>query len=159
MPLTVTASLSRKASRDFQSSGTSITLSAEVDGSLITKPEELQREIARVFDQARVALEAQTEPPTNGAGVAPHRPALQIGSSRHRGNGNGNGGDRFNPATASQLRALAAIARRLGVDERQEIRDEFGVELDRLDVRMASAAIDYLKSLQSPVGDRNGGGR
>ena len=43
MPLSINVGLSRKASRDYQSTGVSINVTAELDQSLLAKPDELQQ--------------------------------------------------------------------------------------------------------------------
>jgi len=45
MPLSVNVGLSRKASKDFQSTGVSINVTAELDQSLLAKPDQLQKQI------------------------------------------------------------------------------------------------------------------
>ncbi len=45
MPLSVNVGLSKKASRDYQSSGVSINVTAELDSALLSWPEELQKQI------------------------------------------------------------------------------------------------------------------
>jgi hypothetical protein len=61
--------------------------------------------------------------------------------------------------TASQRRAINAIAERLGLDAAAEIRSEFRLAFDDLTVREASRAIDHLKSLQTAGNGSNGHGR
>jgi hypothetical protein len=60
--------------------------------------------------------------------------------------------------TASQRRAIDAIARRSGIDPAAEARQLLGLELEDLGVRQASQLIDHLNQLTAPAG-RNGGGR
>lgn len=57
MPLTVNVGLSRKTSANYQSAGTSINLTAELDQSLLADPPRLQSEIDRIYAQAEEALE------------------------------------------------------------------------------------------------------
>ena len=64
MPLVVNVGLNRKASRDYQSTGFSINLSAELDSGLINDAGRLQAEIAKIYAQARVALENQVQATT-----------------------------------------------------------------------------------------------
>jgi hypothetical protein len=59
MPLTVNVGLNRKASRDFQSAGVSINLSAELDMGLLGDPPRLQHEVAKVYAQASEAIDRQ----------------------------------------------------------------------------------------------------
>ena len=105
MPLSINVGLSRKASRDFQSAGYSINVTAELDQSLLARPDELQRQVADLYAQAESALnQAAGLPPSAGlpssAGSASspippsrgHRPALPS-SSRSSGPYTGNGRD------------------------------------------------------------------
>jgi len=160
MPLTLNVGLNRKASVDYQSAGASINLTAELDQSLLTRPDELQRAAAELYDQASEALERQLNPSASGR----PRPASnghrhQNGNGRSTANDNGNG---HHGATSSQRRAIAAIAKRLGLDAQAEARDQFDLDLDRMDVREASAFIDHLKALQASSNghaSRSGGRR
>ncbi len=52
MPLNINVGLSRKASENYQSSGVSINLTAELDSSLLSRPTELQHEIEALYQQA-----------------------------------------------------------------------------------------------------------
>ena len=150
MPLTINVGLSRKASKDYQSSGVSINVTAELDQSLLARPRELQTEIDRLYAQAEDGLARQVDR------------SDEPGSGR-LGNGRSNGGPSRTGSngggmTTSQERAIHAIAKRLGVDPKDEIRHEFGLNLDDLTVREASKAIDHLKALDQPAA-RNGGRR
>jgi hypothetical protein len=49
MPLSVNVGLSRKASKDYQSTGVSINVTAELDQSLLAKPDQLQREVDNLY--------------------------------------------------------------------------------------------------------------
>lgn len=149
MPLSINVGLSRKASKDYQSTGVSINVTAELDQSLLAKPAELQRQINGLYDQARQALDTQTEPP----GEVPRPRAADNGGRTARNpatNGNsatnGNGSRATSPMTASQRRAITAIASRLGVDADTEARQIIGVEFDQLSLRQASELIDALKA-------------
>jgi hypothetical protein len=76
MPLTVNVGLNRKASRDFQSAGVSINLSAELDMGLLGDPPRLQHEVAKVYAQASEAIDRQL---------------ASMGGQRGSGAGSGNG--------------------------------------------------------------------
>src|SRR5258707_1271268 len=112
MPLSINVGLSRKASKDYQSTGVSINVTAELDQSLLARPEELQQQIASLSAQAEQALDRRGVDP----GHAPtqsqpsRRPASQATS---KGGGNGNGSTRPSRGggmTESQRRAINAIA-------------------------------------------------
>lgn len=150
MPLTVNVGLSRKASQNYQSAGTSINLTAELDQSLLARPDELQRQIGDLYQQAEHAMTRQASQPSSA-------PASSQGQANAAGGGNGNGRNGGNgqvaPMTQSQLRAIHAIAKRLGIDPAAECMRQFGWDLNRLSIRDASTIIDHLKSLQ-PAGGR-----
>ena len=61
MPLTINVGLSRKASKDYQSTGVSINITAELDQSLLAKPEELQAQVDELYSQAQQAIDRQVE--------------------------------------------------------------------------------------------------
>ena len=158
MPLTINVGLSRKASKDYQSAGTSINITAELDQSLLARPDDLQRQIGDLYQQAEHAMirKASQPAPASGQSQAAATPG-DNGNGRNGGNGsggNGQGGNgRVAPMTQSQLRAIHAIAKRLGMDPADECTRQFGWDLNRLSIRDASTIIDHLKSLQ-PAGGR-----
>jgi hypothetical protein len=170
MPLSVNVGLNRKASHNYQSTGVSINVTAELDATLLAKPDELQQQIAGLYNQAESALERQAaqlspaEPPrTNGARTngSQRNYERQNGnrgyanrSARTNGNGGGySGGGRM---TDSQSRAIDAIARRVNADAAYEAREITGADLEDLTVRQASDLIDHLKSLEPTTGNGNG---
>ena len=59
MPMTISVTRNRKASKDFQSTGSGITLTAELDQHLLARPDELQGAISELFAEADRALDAQ----------------------------------------------------------------------------------------------------
>jgi hypothetical protein len=186
MPLSINVGLSRKASRDFQSTGYSINVTAELDQSLLARPDELQGQIDALYAQAASALDRQAGiPEPQQAARSPQRPqerrqyqqrdqpgGFQNGGNGYttnggnrNGNGNGNGNGHHQQArsngaggmTNSQRRAIDAIAGRINADPVYEAQEIIGKELDQLSIRDASTLIDHLKSLQPSNG--NGGGR
>ena len=164
MPLTINVGLSRKRSENYQSDGVSLNLTAELDQSLLAKPDELQQQIDALYEQAEQAIDRQVSPPSSRPDSSRFAHSHDTLRAEPRGNGNGrrpaNVPARRNgnvaPMTASQRRAILVIAERLGIDARQEAVDVVGSELDRLDIRQASELIDHLKS-QEPA--TNGGAR
>jgi hypothetical protein len=165
MPLSINVGLSRKASEDYQSTGVSINLTAELDQALLAKPDELQAQVANLYAQAESALEQQaagmSQPePRSRAGYDDRRPARNNGGyGRGTGNGNGyrrnNGNSNGGGMTDSQRRAIDAIARRVNIDPVLEAREVVGAEFDQLSVRQASQLIDHLKAIV-PADGRNG---
>lgn len=114
MPLSINVGLSRKASKDYQSTGYSINIVAELDQSLLARPEELQAQIEALYQQAHKALDKQAGVPqeqqqglhqgqqqvnrqgngqqSRGGGYSSRNTTTSNGSS----NGNGNGFGRNN---------------------------------------------------------------
>lgn len=150
MPLSVNIGLSRKISRNFQSTGVSVNLNAELDSTLLTKPDELQGQIENLYGQAEQALNRQATKlePTTGLQRHDDRRDSRAG----RGNDRNGGG-----MTSSQRRAIGAIARGLNVDAHLEARDIIGAELEQLSIREASDLIDHLRRLQPSGNGRNVG--
>ena len=149
MPLSINVGLSRKASRDYQSTGVSINVTAELDQSLLARPDELQEQVANLYAQAEQALDRRANP----ADSPSHRPYGARSNGYRNGNGNrsrsnGNGGG----MTQSQRRASLAIARRADVDPAYEAEQIIGVPLDQMSIQQASELIDHLKSL-APAGN------
>ena len=136
MPLKVSVSLSR-ASPGPGSPSVTVTLEADLEGSALTDP-------ARLRDQMRAPLAAIREV------LAHEMPdvAVASGGSSPRAptrNGNGRGGNR--PATAAQVRAITALARRQGLDLGAWLREHAGVNrVEDLTVQQASGVIDDLKA-------------
>ena len=152
MPLSINVGLSRKASKDYQSTGVSINVTAELDQSLLARPDELQQQVANLYAQAEQALDRQAGAPTpSESRPANSRPARQNGSYR---NGNGSGhsnGNRSNGngggMSQSQRNAILAIARRSNVDPNYEAEQMVGTPFEQLTIRQASELIDHLKAL------------
>ena len=175
MPLSINVGLSRKASKDYQSTGYSVNVTAELDQSLLARPDELQTQIDGLYAQAEDAINrrvkahaAETMPASiaermNGEGHRNSANGHANGNGRVNGNGyaNGNGcaangNGRANGhhngggVTKSQARAIESIANRAGLDPSQEAHDLFAVSLDELTIKQASELIDHLKS-QAPA--------
>ena len=64
MPLTISVGLSRKTSENYNSQGVSIHLTAELDQSLLVRPDDLQGAVGELYEQAERALDRQS-------GIAP----------------------------------------------------------------------------------------
>ena len=161
MPLRTNIGVSRKvADNNYGSRGATVNLEVELDSSLIQEPERLQERIRQVFRLAQQSVDEELARQTTG----------NNGSNGHtaatNGNGNGNGGQNGNSnghtaprrsnarkATASQARALHAIADRQGLDLAAELQRRFGVASpEDLSITEASQTIDELKSLTNGHG-------
>ena len=141
----------------FSSASASCTIEAELDSTLLNDTEGFQIVVARAYlscekavqDQiARLTSESQSEPSqpqeiievrTSPAisGVSVNRlPAAQFTNQPSP-----------RPATASQVKAIRAIAARRKIDLVGLLRDRFGLTTaDELGIRQASNLIDELKS-------------
>jgi hypothetical protein len=155
VPLIINVGLSRKASENYQSTGMSINISAELDQSLLARSDQLQQEIDRLYGLASDALDRQEAQLQTGADktVPPGAKA----NDAHGGNGSSNGsvnGQAVAPMTQAQNRAIVAITQRLGIDACGECRSAFGWDLAKLSIRQASEFIDHLKGLQ-PAGNES----
>ncbi len=167
MPLLINVGLNRKASKDFQSVGVSLNLTAELDQALLTDSPRLQTEINRIYGQAEEALDRQVaamstdatpkvvaapaQPHAHGNGHAVMQPPMTQRDAKFE-SGKFSGSVRL--ATESQLRALRSICKRSRFDLEHEAREVFGIELlDQLDVRQASQLIDTLKERQAATPD------
>lgn len=157
MPLSINVGLSRKASRDYQSTGYSINVTAELDQSLLARPEELQQQIAGLYQQAESALQRQagSSPPRPQSGTQDRRP----NSVMARTNGHPRPVGRGGLATESQKRAIQAICRRIGSDPEYEATQLIGCSFVELSVKQASELIDSLKALEPEGAGGNGGGQ
>ena len=161
MPLSINVGLSRKASKDYQSIGYSINVSAELDQALLARPDDLQAQVANLYQQAEAALDRQA----GGSSAGDHhasQPSRQESPPRANGNGAARGNGRVVPATESQKRAIQAICRRLGTDPEYEAQQLIGLPFLSLSIKQASELIDSLKAVEPPEtapAGRNGGGR
>jgi hypothetical protein len=161
----ITVGLIRKRNEDFQSDGASINLTAELDQSLLARPEALQAQIDALYEQANQALafrsframsqerspsHIHSRPSASGQMAMPNVGACESRAGEVRknpkSNGNVNGSARM---TNSQRRAINVIASAMGIDPLREALDLLGVELDQLSIRQASQLIDHLKAQSS----------
>ena len=141
----------------FSSASASCTIEAELDSSLLQDHEGFQVVVQRAYascekavqdqiarltidgeshhSQPQEAIEVRTSPVISSATV-PRIPAAQFTNQLSP-----------RPATASQVRALRAIAARRKIDLVGLLRDRFGLTTaDELGIRQASNLIDELKS-------------
>ncbi|MCL2648363.1 MAG: hypothetical protein FWD61_15360 [Phycisphaerales bacterium] len=153
MPLSINVGLSRKASKDYQSTGYSINVTAELDQSLLAKPGELQAQIDGLYAQAEDAINRQVKTRAAETGTVngeSHYRSPVNGNGYVNGNGRATSNHNGGGVTKSQARAIESIADRAGLDPTQEAHDLFGVSLDELTIKQASELIDHLKS-QAPA--------
>ena len=165
MPLIITVGLNRKRSENYQSDGASISLTAECDQSLLSRPEALQAQIDSLYEQADTALafrsfrsepqqphlqshfQPQASPASSIAAGGIASCEARNSAKNHKSNSNAIG---VGHITKSQRRAIHVIASAIGVDPHREALALKGVELDQLSVRQASDLIDHLKAQSRP---------
>ena len=157
----------------FSSASASCTIEAELDSSLLQDHKGFQVVVQRAYQscekavqdqinrltsddqtcvQSQEVIEARTSPALSGATVT-RIPAAQFTNQPSP-----------RPATASQVKAIRAIAARRKIDLVGLLRDRFGLTTaDELGIRQASNLIDELKSDEptaspSTNGHANGNG-
>ena len=141
MPLTLNVGVSKKRGLpDYGSVGATCHVAVELDAALLTGDQEgFQRQVQNAYAACARAVNEE---------LARHG---ENGESRES-NGNGrsprNGSHRNNDrkATASQVRAIRAIADRQRIDLDAELQRRFGVKRpEELSIREASELIDAIK--------------
>ena len=139
--LKLNAGFSRKVGEaNYSSRGASVNVELEVESNLVNDSQALLDRVRKLFALARTAVDEEL------SSGQPQVAAQQTSSQATR-NGNGNGRE-GRSATASQLRAVKAIAARLSVDADDAARDVTGARLEQLSLQQASQLIDDLKSRQ-----------
>jgi len=155
MPLKTNVGVSRKVSdNSYGSRGASVNLEVELDSTLIQEPERFHDRIRQVFRLAQQAIDQELNR-QHGNGKASHSTngaanghATQ--SSHNGGNGNGHAKPNTRRATASQVRALHAIADHQGLDLSLTLRERYGIDYaEDLGIGQASELIDALKAAAS----------
>lgn len=164
MAVKLSVGLSKKIGLpDYGSLGASCAIEFEIDRTLI------EHDLQGFHDKVRGAFAAcqqsvqdqlaNQQPSHNAAPTNGHNENGHHANGYSNGNGNGQGnGQRGNsrPSTASQARAIRAIAGRQRVDLHQLLGDRFNVSRpEDLSISDASSLIDELKG----PAESNGGGR
>jgi hypothetical protein len=153
----------------FSSASASCTIEAELDSSLLQDHEGFQIVVQRAYascekavqdqiarltnddqsdaSQPQEIVEVRTAPTITGASVN-RIPTSQFSTQPSP-----------RPATASQVKAIRAIAARRKVDLVGLLRERFGLTTaDDLGIRQASNLIDEMKSDEAPSSPANGNG-
>ena len=172
MPLKLNVSVSKKVGQpDFGSLGASCSVEVELPHNIVFDDlEAFHRHARNVYVAATQAVNDELArhtssvatsnghtTPSNGNG---HTNGHANGNAASNGNGhqtNGNGKARSNgrKATASQVRAIHAIASRQGLDLAQALHERYGIDRpEDLAISEASAMIDSLKAQANGAGGR-----
>ena len=148
---------------NYGSRGAAVNLELELDSSLVGDANRLKDRIRQLFGLAKASVDeelAAGSPPPAGAGHG-DRAGTHAGTGASHGQSNGRSGTRrrdgTRAATASQQRALTAIAERLGIELSDKLHATYGVrDPAELTITEASSLIDELKGA---TGNGRGGGR
>ena len=166
MPLKLNVGLSRKIGEaNYGSRGASVNLEFELDSAIVGEPERLQDRIRQMFQLAKQSIDEELHIAAPTATPAGNNNTADDHGRRHtptRSAPNGNGHSRGSqrgastpPATASQARALCAIAKSQRLDLAALLRERFQLEqAEGLSIAEASALIDELKWTATTSGGR-----
>jgi hypothetical protein len=166
MGLKLNVGVSRKVGQpDFGSLGATCNLELELDGTLLERdPAALQARIREAYQAAHQAVQdelARLTSKSPGTAVStdshPTRVAVPAGLGEQtapsrsrwlRGSAsNGSTGRSPKPATTKQIGAIAALARRAGLDLHDLLTQEYGVaQPEALTLAQASELIDRLRA-------------
>ena len=158
--LKVNVGLSRKLSKDYNSTGFSVNLEGEITAP-VNDPDFVIQQVREVFDLAEAALDAQIERSNSDSAIASHdeqpRGAGSVnGNGRHAPAENGqrstaaNGnGRKEEPATNKQIQYLLSIGKRMRISTaalEKEAADILGQEVGLYDLtkKQAGGVIDQL---------------
>ena len=165
----------------FSSASASCTIEAELDSSLLQDHEGFQIVVQRAYQSCEKAVEDQiarltSEPqsePSQPQEVIEVRTSPAISGARIKTNRSATNGAELlatnravfrdapspRPATASQVKAIRAIAARRKIDLVDLLRERFGLTTaDELGIRQASNLIDELKGDEPTTAGTNGNG-
>ena len=166
----------------FSSASASCTIEAELDSSLLNDTagfqivvqrayqsceQAVQDQIARLTSdgpedsQPQEVVEVRTSPAITGARITTNSAERVTNCAETRLTNRAVFRDSPSPrpATASQVKAIRAIAARRKIDLVSLLRDRFGLTTaDELGIRQASALIDELKSDEPTTAGTNGNG-
>lgn len=144
---------------NYGSRGAAVNLELELESSLIGDPDRLKERIRSLFGLAKESVDAelvgQSAVSTDGDGSPTN--GHKVGGNGANATNGRRSRDRTRPATASQVRALGAIAERHKFDLVSILTERFGArEASELSITEASSLIDELKN---GVNGHEAGGR
>lgn len=138
---------------NFGSRGASANLELELDSSLAGDADRLKERVRYLYALAKQSVEEElaAAPGTVGNG----HPASNGNGTATPSNGTSRRRDNTRRATASQVRALNAIADRAGIDLGEKLLAAYGTrEPTELSIVEASQCIDQLKGAGNGTGGR-----
>jgi hypothetical protein len=142
---------------NYGSRGAAVNLELELDSSLAGDAERLRERIKQLFVMAKTSVDEElTGTKSTGPGANGHNGGDNTCTGTN-GNGHvaGRRRDGTRPATASQVRALGAIAERQGIELGDKLYARFGVRnASELTITEASGLIDELKGASGNGGRR-----
>ena len=153
----------------FSSASASCTIEAELDSTLLNDIEGFQIVVQRAYQSCEKAVQDQIARLTNESQSEPSQPqevvevrtspAIQGASVNRLPAAQFTSQPSPRPATASQVKAIRAIAARRKIDLVGLLRERFGLTTaDELGIRQASNLIDELKSDEPTNGHANSNG-
>ncbi len=155
----------------FSSASASCTIEAELDSTLLNDTEGFQIVVQRAYESCEKAVQDQiarltSEPQSETSQPQPQEiievrtsPAIQGASVNRIPTSQFSTQPSPRPATASQVKAIRAIAARRKIDLVGLLRERFGLTTaDELGIRQASNLIDELKSDEPAATPANGNG-
>ena len=159
----------------FSSASASCTIEAELDSSMLQDHEGFQIVVRRAYQSCEQAVQDQIARLTSDGPVVAQpqeivevRTSPTISGARITTNGADSGMTNSavfrdapspRPATASQVKAIRAIAARRKIDLVGMLRERFGIQTaDELGIRQASSLIDELKGDEGTSPGTNGNG-
>ena len=152
----------------FSSASASCTIEAELDSSLLQDHEGFQVVVRRAYqsceqavqDQiARLTRDGDSEPQPQEVVEVRTSPAISGASVNRIPSTQFTNQPSPRPATASQVKAIRAIAARRKIDLVGLLRERFGLTTaDELGIRQASHLIDELKGDEPTAASTNGNG-
>lgn len=142
---------------NYGSRGAAVNLELEFDSSLVGDTERLRDRIKQLFAMAKAAVDEELAGAKPTGSCADGHDGDDRTHSPANGNGHaaGRGRDGTRPATASQIRALHAIADRQGIELADKLNAMFGIrDPAKLTITEASGLIDKLNDATGNGGRR-----
>jgi hypothetical protein len=162
MPLKINIGVTKKiGTANYSSMGAACGLEFEGESAWLEDLEAFHRHVRSAYvacNQAvgdELARQQQAETPAAPNGHAPTSNGNGRNGTNGQANGNGHSRAGGRRATASQVRAIHAIASRQGLDLVQVLQDRFGIDRpEDLAITEASELIDQLKASANGMGGR-----